>query len=102
VTNDQVQAILGWADGTSEAYLTAAIPLYTEFAEAYCNADFAETSVNPLPGGVQLFVAHACAFGLQSAGVESERLGDFAVTYSTSLPAAVLAYLKPHRVVSFT
>lgn len=101
MTNDEVRAILGWADGEHDAYLTAVVPLLIEWAEAYTRQTWTADGAE-LPGGVKLFVAQAAAFGRRSPGVESERLGDYAVTFTTDLPASVVGHLRPYRRITFT
>ncbi|WP_077325773.1 phage head-tail connector protein [Virgibacillus siamensis] len=80
-----------------DVYLNTAIAVFTEYAGDYCNNTFSD----PLPAGVKLFVAKACEYNLQKAGVTSFSMGNVSYSYETDFPPSVLKPLKPYKRLSF-
>ena len=91
----EVQAILGITDKVE--YLNTAIPLFEDYASNYCN----QTFIEPLPGGVQIFVAKACEYNMQKSGLSSRSMGSVSYSYETDFPPSLLKLLKPYRKVGF-
>jgi hypothetical protein len=79
-------------------YITSAIPLYLELAEAKTNNTFTQGSE---PAGVKLFIAQAIEFNVKKIGLKSFTMGEVSYTYETELPKTVTDNLKPYKRVSF-
>jgi len=65
----------------------------TEWVKSYCHNDF----VDGLPGGVLLFLDQALNFQKGSSTVESEKLGDYSVTFRDDYPITMMKLLKPYK-----
>jgi hypothetical protein len=74
-----------------------------DFANNYCNRRVGWTAITA-PPAVELFIAKATTFLAQAGAdnVQSKRLGDMQVTYSTDFPPALLGLLNPFKQVRFT
>lgn len=68
------------------------IEMYKGIADDYCNRTFIE----PLPTGVQKFIAESIKFSATS-NVQSRTMGTVSYTFVTDLPASTYNYLKPYR-----
>lgn len=98
----EVKALLPGAV-PSDTFLDAIIPLIIEWVQDYCNQTFEDADeFLQLPGGVKIFIARACQFNAAQAGVKSESLGDYSVSYSTEYPESLTKLLRPYRKVSWT
>lgn len=68
------------------------IEMYKNVAQDYCNQNFYE----PLPSGVQKFIAESIKFG-SSGNISARTMGTVSYTFVTDLPASTYNYLKPYR-----
>lgn len=72
------------------------IEMYKGIADDYCNRTFVE----PLPTGVQKFIAESIKFSATS-NVQSRTMGTVSYTFVTDLPDTAYNYLKPYRKLSW-
>ena len=93
----EVKVILSISTSKHDVYFATSIPLFTEYAEGYCNRTFTE----PLPGGIKIFVAKACEYNMQQSGLSSRSMGSVSYSYETDFPPSLLKLLKPYRKVGF-
>jgi len=67
-----------------------------EWVKDYCRDQFEDG----LPGGVEVFLDRAVTVIKEQTGVQSERLGDYAIAYLAGekpWPGPMLALLHPYR-----
>jgi hypothetical protein len=100
MTVDEVTALLRFTsvDTTTSAYLTAIVPMLTDYAREYCNQAWTDDA---LPGPVKIFIAQAAKWLMEDQGVTNKTLGDGAVSFANSLPATIVAMLRPYKRVRF-
>lgn len=98
----EVKALLGITTSKHDDYLDAVVPIFIEDAKAKTNNDFTdENGVETLPGPVRLYVAKACEYNMQSAGLKSRSMGEVSYSYQTEFPEAINGLLKRYKRVRF-
>lgn len=92
-----VKNILGITTTNYDSYLAEVTPHFVEFAKMYCNQTFLDANGNEsLPGPVKIFVAKACEYNLNEAGVTMKQQG-VTYQYTTDLPQSIMRYLQAFR-----
>jgi hypothetical protein len=99
----EVKTLLQIQTTNHDGYLDAIIPLIIEWVQGYCHQSFENDQEElKLPGGAKIFVAQACEFNMNQAGMQSESLGDYSVSYTTDYPESMMKLLRPYRKVSWS
>ena len=61
-----------------------------DYANHHCNQEW---TVSDMPARVALFIEKATLFLANAQGIESKRLGDISVSYSTEFPRSLMNLL---------
>lgn len=99
MTVDEVKTLLRISGTQYDDYLNIVLPLAKEYVIDYCNQEFKDDQGNEsFPGGVKLAIAKMCEFHMmKQAGVQSESLARYSVTYSSEYPSEVKTILNNYR-----
>lgn len=108
MTLTEVKALLNETTTTYDDFYETLIPELEQYAREYTN----DENLMFNSASVKFFVAKGCKYMASAAatalgtGIESEKLGDYSITYASAaaqgnnwaaFPADVLAYLEPYR-----
>ncbi|MFL0365376.1 phage head-tail connector protein [Pseudobacillus sp. 179-B 2D1 NHS] len=78
------------------------IPLLIEWLKVYCNNPFTNPSGKEiLPGGVRIFIAKACEYNMNKAGITSRSMGSVSYSYNLDFPESMIRYIRPYKRVKF-
>ena len=99
----EVKTILRISDTSKDDYINAVIPMIEGYIKDYCNNVFLdENETENYPEGLKLIAIKMIEYNLNQSGVQSEKLGDYSVTYTTDYPDFIMRGLRRYRRVSFT
>lgn len=98
---DEIKRIVGFKTDKHDEYLTTMIPLLLEYVTAYCNNDFAKKGEVVVPGGAKIFIAKACEYNMQSAGLKGRTMGTVSYSYELEFPESIIRFLRPYRRLKF-
>jgi hypothetical protein len=99
----EVKTLLGITDTAKDSYITAMIPIVEDFVKRYCNDDFlAEDGVtSAFPAGIKLPVVQLIKASMVYKGVAGESIGDYSVSFFSTIPQSILIGLKPYKKLKF-
>jgi hypothetical protein len=102
VSLDTVKKILQITTTKHDDYLNTMILLLEEYAKDKTNNDFLDENGNEvIPGAVTIFVAKACEYNMNKAGVTSRSMGEVSYSYDLDFPRSITKLLDPYRKVKF-
>jgi hypothetical protein len=95
-TLSKYKAVKGIADNTQDERINALIPVVEDWIKGYTGDTFKDSNDAPLyPSGYDRIAINLIEYDLKkSAGVASESLGSYSVSYESNYPPSLLKGLR--------
>lgn len=100
---EEVKAILQIQGEGHDMFLSIMVPALEEYVIDHCNNRFSknEYDENVFPGPVKIFIAKACEYNMQKAGLKERSMGSVSYSYDLEFPNTLYNFLRPYRKVKF-
>jgi len=95
---EQLKQLNGDTGAKHDAFYCAMAPILFDVAIDHCNDTWCPET---MPQGVQLFIAKAIQFNMQTTGLKGRVMGTVSYSYDTEFPKAIWTYLRPYKKVKF-
>lgn len=100
---DEVKTILRVKTADHDAYLGVMVPALEDYVKDECNNRFIQITPTETvyPGAVKIFIAKACEYNMNKAGLDSRKMGTVSYSYNLEFPKSITNLLKPYRRLKF-